>query len=850
VVKIKKDINKKVSISKRIVGLTVFIDVLFLLVISTAFLFYTFYSANEHKRSLVLNQTQAIVNSTDAFLQNIKSDAEMIADNPIAINYLKYINAGNDPIPVETDPNYHVYLDFITYSTAIINHQSDAAYDLIFLATEYDCNGAVDGCAVTSTEELLSNTWEISERPWFIDLGSKDQNLSQPYVDAITGMYTFTFVQKVYDGSQVIGYVGVDMSLTSLSALIDNIDRNINKEVAEVLVFLDYENNPTLAFYSNDILDGYFLKDLSEFSSLDSAEGYENSGVSNLIALRDSSEVVNAKFFDTDYQLTFSNLEEFGWQMIVLVDNSTFLSMEATFAILVVAIILLVFLISKLLKTRIRRLLVPINTIIETLEEIKNGNFKVRVNLLENNELKEIGDSINIMSKEIEKQVSLVYENFAFDNVTGLKNLNAAKIDISKYVLSGNRKAAICVFQVENLKNINIIKGQAIGDDLLKSIAKELKMVLENSEFLYTNNHDEFIHIMTNINSLEEVEIKINKMMAHFNDPLIVRSIKIEVKFFVGISIFPTDGVILDDLIKKSDTAVYKAKQLGNKRFLFYNENIAREISYKLQVTEQLAKAVDNKELYLKYQPLIDSKNDLYGFEALVRWNSPVLGEISPQDFIANAEETYLIMPIGNWVLREACSMQVRLREEFKKDFVMSVNVSTIQLIQYDFVDTVKRIVKESDIVPEYLSLELTESVFLNATAIIEEKINDLKSMGIKFSLDDFGTGYASLTYLRQIAFNNIKIDKSFISGIYGTEQDNKIVRTIVNLVHNLDMVVIAEGVETRKQYEYLKQIGTDIFQGFLMSKPLVEKDAIEFINLFHKISKAKRVDVLMLNSK
>jgi EAL domain-containing protein (putative c-di-GMP-specific phosphodiesterase class I) len=171
-------------------------------------------------------------------------------------------------------------------------------------------------------------------------------------------------------------------------------------------------------------------------------------------------------------------------------------------------------------------------------------------------------------------------------------------------------------------------------------------------------------------------------------------------------------------------------------------------------------------------------------------------------------------------------------------------------LIQYDFVDTVKRIVKESDIVPEYLSLELTESVFLNATAIIEEKINDLKSMGIKFSLDDFGTGYASLTYLRQIAFNNIKIDKSFISGIYGTEQDNKIVRTIVNLVHNLDMVVIAEGVETRKQYEYLKQIGTDIFQGFLMSKPLVEKDAIEFINLFHKISKAKRVDVLMLNSK
>jgi EAL domain-containing protein (putative c-di-GMP-specific phosphodiesterase class I) len=165
--------------------------------------------------------------------------------------------------------------------------------------------------------------------------------------------------------------------------------------------------------------------------------------------------------------------------------------------------------------------------------------------------------------------------------------------------------------------------------------------------------------------------------------------------------------------------------------------------------------------------------------------------------------------------------------------------------MQYDFVDTVKSIIKESDISAEYLTLELTESVFLDSTVLIDEKIKDLKQLGIRFSLDDFGTGYASLTYLRQIAFDNIKIDKSFIDGIFGTDNDHKIVGTIVNLVHNLEMVVIAEGVETKKQYEYLKQIGTDIFQGYMISEPITEEAIKAFITMFYKISKARRMDVL-----
>lgn len=840
-----KKSEKKISLSKRIVSLTVFVDAIFLIIISTAFLFYTFLMINQNQIKVVENQTQAIVNSTEVFLSSIKNDANLLVENEHVINYLKYINEGNNPVVLDTDPNYNIYYDYLTVVNTIIEHQNDTAYDLIFLATEYNCLGAIDGCAITNTGQLLYDTWLISERPWYLDLGSSEEKFTIPYIDAITGDYTFTYVQRVYDGDNLIGYLGIDMSLVSLGTLVENIDKEINGEIAEVLVFTNYDQDPNLAFYSKDTYQEYYMKSLNESLELDTDKGYPENGVYQLAHDFEAEDVVYLEVFGTKYLATYTNLDDYGWQVVILVDNTRVLPMEFVFIIILVIIGVLVYLISLLLNKRIKKIIAPMHTILESLEEIKNGNYSIQVNLIENNEIKEIGDSINLMSKEIDRQVKLVYETFAFDALTGLKNISAAKLDINKNVLSGNKKAAICVFQVENIKNINIIKGQIVGDNLLKAIALELKTILDNSEYIYANGHDEFIYIMTNIASLEMVENNVNKILAYFKEPLTVKSIKLEVNFFIGISVYPTDGNVLDDLVKKADTALYKARQSTTKRYLFYNENIAREISYKAQISEQLSKTIENNELYLKYQPLIDNKNELYGFEALVRWKSPILGEISPSDFITNAEENYMIVPIGNWVLREACKMQVRLKNQFNKEFTMSVNISSIQLMQYDFVETVKSIIKESDISSEYLTLELTESVFLDSTVLIDEKIKDLKELGIRFSLDDFGTGYASLTYLRQIAFDNIKIDKSFIDGIFGTENDHKIVGTIVNLVHNLEMVVIAEGVETKKQYEYLKQIGTDIFQGFMISEPITEEAIKAFITMFYKISKARRMDVL-----
>ncbi|MGD9761576.1 MAG: EAL domain-containing protein [Candidatus Izemoplasmatales bacterium] len=837
--------EKKVSLSRRIISLTVFVNVIFLIIISAGFLFYTFFSINQNKTLLVQNQTQAIVSSTEKFLSEIKADVDLLTKNQLVIDYLNYVNDGFEPIINEEDPNYHIYHDFLAIISTLVEHQPNQAYDLIFVATEYNCLDTSDGCAITSTGQLLYETWYINQRPWFQDLGALEEKFTSPYEDALTGEYTFTYVKRVIQNDVTIGYVGIDMSLSSLGVLVDSIDKDINGEVAEMLVFTDFDDDPRLVFFNKDTYSDYSMLKKSQFKTIDDEKGFSDTGINSLLEGYQETGILNTKIFESNYLVTFNNLEEFDWQIVILIDNNRMLSMELLFGIVLFLIALLVYFTALLLNRRIKRALAPIHEILDSLEEIKNGNYKVKVNLIENNEIKEIGDAINLMSEEIERQVDLVYETFAYDALTGLKDISAARIDINKNILSGNKKAAVCIFQVENIKNINIIKGQIVGDNLLKTIALELKTLLGNSEYIYANGHDEFIYIMNNINSLENVENNISRILAYFKEPLPVKNIKLEVKFYIGISVYPTDGNVLDDLIKKGDTALYKAKQLGNKRYLFYNENIAREISYKAQVSEQLAKTIENHELYLKYQPLVDNKNELYGFEALVRWHSPILGEISPSNFIGNAEENYMIVPIGTWVLREACGMQVRLKNLFNKEFTISVNISSIQLMQYDFVETVKSIIKETDISAEYLTLELTESVFLDSTVMIEEKIADLKALGIRFSLDDFGTGYASLTYLRQIAFDNIKVDKSFIDGIFGTENDHKIVGTIVNLVHNLDMVVIAEGVESKRQYEYLKQIGTDVFQGYMISEPITEDALKAFIKMFYKIAKAKRMDVL-----
>ncbi len=834
------------TIAKRIISLEVLINSLFLVVILSAFVFFYLYSNNETKINSANYQKQMVVNSISGVIDKVKKDAEGLSKDQDIIDYIEYINDGNTPIVADySDPDYPIYSNFILKTKSVKEYEPQGIYNIIYIATPTDCTGGTDGCAISQNGDLSGTDWLLTSRPWYVQLDDNDSILTTPYIDNLTGGYTISYIQKVYDGDALIGYVGIDMTMDALTSYLESIESSFTQTKDELGIFLNINLvNPQLIYISNDYNTQYFMKDYSDYADLDSQNNLAGDGFKFLVDNYRPDETIPLQIFNHEYLVSFSQIDSTPWSVVILYDNTNLINVQTLSLLVIGAIMLLVIIVSLILSKSIGRTLAPINNIVDTIEQIKNGNYDVNVEISENNEIKHIGDAINIMSKEIKKQMDLVYQNYAYDSLTGLKNRNASREEIDRHILIGNSKVAVCLMQVDNLKNINVTKGQIIGDNFIRAIANELRNIVRTKDMLFSNGGDEFIFVIDNFTTLDVVEDELNRILIRFKDPLVVNNIKIEVKFFVGVSVYPNDGNVLDELIKKCDMAIFNAKETTQKQINFYNEKIAHEVTYKAQVSEQLSHAIEKNQLYLKYQPLINKDNKFYGFESLVRWHSPSLGELSPEIFISNAEESYMIIPIGKWILRESCKAQVRLRNEFNREFMMSVNVSPIQLAQKDFIKDVKQIIKETDINPRYLSLEITETVFLQTSIVLEDKISELHKIGIKVSLDDFGTGYASLTNLRQVAFDNVKIDKTFVDGIFGNEKEHRIIGTLVSLVHSIGMNVIAEGIETKKQYEYLKQIDTDVFQGYIFSKPLEFEELEKYIEEFHKIPKSKRPDV------
>jgi diguanylate cyclase (GGDEF)-like protein len=840
---VKKKSKNQPGLSRRIVSMTVIFDAFFLIVVMAALAFIYVENVNREKENNALLLSENAISGLETFVEETKADALRLSTDEDVIAYARYLNEGNAPIITnQADPDYLVYSRFLATIKAYTT-TSDSMYDFIFIASETTCPGSGEGCFVGVDEVSSGTDWEISGRPWYQDVqeSTEEVTISRPYVDAVSQDYSLTFVAKILDGTDTIGYLGVDIYLSSFADIISAFDPHTASEGQEVLLFTPESE---ILFYSDADRTGYEMALPAEILALDETAGYSQDGIGAVLEdYGNPGTIGETELFGNPYYVIYADILG-GWRVAVLVDHTAAIGLELTFILLTVLVVILMITVSLVLGRRIKQTLSPITDILDTIEEIKKGHFDVQVKVKENNELKNVADAINIMSKEIGSQMDLVYNSFLFDSLTGLKNRRACHAEIEKDILTGNEKSAICLIAVDNLKNINVTKGQSVGDELLQEFAHQLASTLQAPDYVYSNGGNEFIFILPKVKGLDVVERELLRIFEKFHDPITIKNLKVEVRCSTGVAIYPYDGRKMDDLIKKCDTALFKAKQAGNAKFVFYNDQITREVNYKAQINEQLAESIEKGQLYLKYQPLIDNKNEIYGFEALARWNSPTLGEIGPQVFISNAEESHLIIPIGTWILRQACLSQVEMLKRFGKQFIMSVNVSPVQILQKDFIDVLKKVIMETDIDPHYLVLEITEGILIDSTIYLEETINYIHEIGAKIALDDFGTGYASLTYLRKLPFDNLKIDKSFVDGIFSSKKDHSIIGTIVQLVHNLNMIVIAEGVETRKQYEFLKQITTDVFQGFLFSQALDLESVSRYVDQFYKVNKQKRIDV------
>ncbi|PKM50868.1 MAG: GGDEF domain-containing protein [Firmicutes bacterium HGW-Firmicutes-7] len=392
-------------------------------------------------------------------------------------------------------------------------------------------------------------------------------------------------------------------------------------------------------------------------------------------------------------------------------------------------------------------------------------------------------------------------------------------------------KIAVLFFDMDNFKRINDTLGHSIGDELLVETAKRIAACMREYDTVARLSGDEFAVLLQNIEKVEDMLSIVQRIQQKFNVPFYLSENTIDLTTSIGIAMYPEDGDTPEDLLKNADTAMYKAKEQGRNKYLFFHFTMKEEIIRKIKIEKLFKKAIQHHEFVLHYQPQYVTKGKiLRGFEALIRWNSPELGFIGPDDFISIAEESGQIVIIGEWVIQEACYMIKKMNERYQTDLIISINISLLQIRQKDFDQMVLGYIHDYQIQPHNIELEVTESLFIDNYDTALHALKNLKQAGVGIALDDFGTGYSSLSYLKKLPINLLKIDQAFVKEIDPINPQNDLTEPIISLVHKLGIETMAEGVETEEQLNYLIEAKCDYLQGFYLGRPVPEQEAEEFI--------------------
>ena len=417
------------------------------------------------------------------------------------------------------------------------------------------------------------------------------------------------------------------------------------------------------------------------------------------------------------------------------------------------------------------------------------------------------------------------------DYLTGLPTRRAAAAVAAQAILdakySGNEFAVI-VLNVDRLKPINDSLGHQAGDELLLGLAQRLRPVLGYNNVLARLAGDEFTIIARDLKGPREAEVLVNKITETVREPFVIASFDIHTSLTIGVSMYPLDGETFDVLLRRAEMALRCAKAASRGSYRFYALEMSNAADERLSLENDLRRAVELGQLELHYQPKVDiGTNRIRSAEALLRWRHPTRGLIAPNVFIPIAEDTGLIVQIGEWVLRETCRQVRAWIDSGMSPVRVAVNLSAKQFRHVDLVAVIRSALEQAQLQPGHLELELTESAIMDDAEKSASTLEFLSTMGVHISIDDFGTGYSSLSYLRRFPLDKLKIDRSFVRDLLSSPDDASIVKAIISLAHNLRLRVVAEGVETAEQLGYLRELGCDQYQGFFCS-PAVPPPAFE----------------------
>jgi diguanylate cyclase (GGDEF)-like protein/PAS domain S-box-containing protein len=411
------------------------------------------------------------------------------------------------------------------------------------------------------------------------------------------------------------------------------------------------------------------------------------------------------------------------------------------------------------------------------------------------------------------------------DALTGLPNRRLLQDRLTQALATARRqegRVALLFLDLDTFKNINDSLGHSVGDLLLQELAERLKTWGRKQDTVARVGGDEFLIVLTELKDITDAAVAAERLLDGIIGEYSIRGHVLNITCSLGISIFPEHGTDPETLMKNADAAMYSAKQNGRNNFRFFTEEMNAQVVERLTLESNLRQALEKKELFLVYQPQVDmTTGKIVGLEALLRWQHPELGLVPPDRFIRIAENSRLILPIGEWVLRTACSQALKWQEEGLPPVKIAVNVSAIQFRQESFCGLIRRVLHETGLAPHCLELELTESLLLADAEVTLSVIQELKAMGLTLAIDDFGTGYSSFSYLKQFRVSKLKIDRSFIRDVAVNPDDAAITTAIISMAKSLKLKVIAEGVEDEAQMSFLRAHHCDEIQGYYFSKPL-----------------------------
>lgn len=441
----------------------------------------------------------------------------------------------------------------------------------------------------------------------------------------------------------------------------------------------------------------------------------------------------------------------------------------------------------------------------------------------------------NIVRNQQRRENRLIYQAH-FDALTDLPNRFLALNQLEQLLNQARQhdhKVAVLFLDLDDFKKVNDSLGHEVGDQILMEAAQRLRDSVRSDDTVARLGGDEFVVMLGGIKSAHDAQSIAEKLLDQFQTPYQWGHRELVLTASIGIAIYPDDGDCQAELMRNADSAMYYSKRQGRNVYHFFTNTMNQNATRRLLLEEQLRGALERDELSLYYQPLIDvAAGSMAGVEALLRWHNPVLGAVSPEEFIPIAEQSGLIVPIGRYVIKKALNCAARWQDCYRWNLKISVNLSPRQFRDPTLLSYIEQTLAQTGVSSDSLELEITEGVLISSHADIELSLNALNELGVSIAMDDFGTGYSSLSYLRRYPFDTLKIDRSFVSDITIDPQDRELVNAVIAMAHSLGLTVVAEGVESEAELNYLNDRGCDLAQGYLFSRPLSEPDLVAWAEM------------------